>query len=95
MKYTIDCVISILRLREKKTEGEEGKAQPSKELMDLTLQCALLLLNSSPESLLLSGENDALEAIKIRIEVLSWLSDRMDQTRAENDPERLQAFFSH
>jgi len=64
-------------------------------MIDLTFQCALLLLNSSPESLLLTGENDALEVIKIRIEVLSWLFDRMDQSRPENDAEKLQKFFSH
>ena len=64
-------------------------------MIDLTFQCALLLLNSSPESLLLTGENDALEVIKIRIEVLSWLFSRIDQSRPENGAERLQRFFSH
>ena len=99
MKYTIDCAISILKLRdqniEQKGEDERKQAAPSEELIDLTFQCALLLLNSSPESLLLTGENDALEAIKIRIEVLSWLCDRMDQSRPGNDADRLQKFFSH
>ena len=37
MQHTIECVISILRLREVKTGGQEGNSLASKELMDLTL----------------------------------------------------------
>jgi len=49
-------------------------ATPSQEYVDLSFQCALILLNSQPESLQLPEENDAVEVIKIRIEILKWFS---------------------
>lgn len=67
MMCLIRCVLSILKLK------PATKATPSQEYNDLTFQCGLILLNSQPDSLQLPEENDTVEVIKIRIEILKWL----------------------
>jgi len=66
MMCLIQCILSILKLKNVK------EATPSQEYVDLSFQCALILLNSQPESLQLPEENDTVEVIKIRIEILKW-----------------------
>ena len=68
MMCLIQCILTILKL--KNVNG----ATPSQEYVDLSFQCALILLNSQPESLQLPEENDTVEVIKIRIEILKWFS---------------------
>jgi hypothetical protein len=68
MMCLIQCILSILKLKNDKN------ATPSSEFVDLSFQCALILLNSQPESLQLTDDNDTIKVIKIRIEILKWFS---------------------
>jgi len=61
MKYLVECVASIVKL----------PSAENPELEQLRFQCLVLLLSSSPESLLLG---EPLEAVSVRMDLLEWLS---------------------
>lgn len=87
MGCLIKCVLSIIQLRSEKD-------CPSTEFKDLSFQCALILLNSQPESLQLPKENDTVEAIRIRIEVLKWLSSEHESKNQFFTNQNLTMIFS-